>query len=120
MLHYCAWEFGEKQRLASFDKLDDATDSALIAMGVMEAPEKVQRDEPTIPDAMRETYGHFKRLRFGRSLTDTGVLLIPRQPLTFNEIHHYINTMAETLSPWQVDVIMSIDAIFNHRSAHHG
>ena len=84
-------------------------------MGVIEAAPEAQRKAPEFPDELTDAYMHHKRLRFGRAEMNDQVTLIPREPLTFAEVAHYRCVMNTVLQPWEIDVIMLIDAIFESR-----
>lgn len=82
-------------------------------MGVIDSAKEVKRESPEFPESLADIYSHYKRLRFGRHENT----LIPRESLTFTEVSAYAELMRSHIEPWAVGVIMSIDAIFNHRGA---
>ena len=84
-------------------------------MGIIEAAPEPQRQAPEFPDELTDVYTHFKRLRFGRAEMNDKVTLIPREPLTYTEIAHYAAVMQDNMQPWEIEVIMLIDAIFESR-----
>ena len=84
-------------------------------MGIISEPKKKERERPELPSEFLELFDHYKRLRFGRSIGEDVVTLIPREPLTFSEIAHYAAVMQANMQPWEIDVIMLIDAIFESR-----
>ena len=112
---YARWEFGDRQKLASFDSISDNTNAALIAMGVISEPEKKERERPELPEEFSALFDHYKRLRFGCSIGEDVVTLIPRDPLTYAEIDAYMRATSAELSPTEIDIIMSLDAIFENR-----
>lgn len=80
-------------------------------MGVVQA-EPPPRESPEMPAAMLPVYAKYKRIRFGRMIGDEAVTLIPRRPLQFAELAAYSQITGDEITPLEVDVIMSIDAIF--------
>ena len=84
-------------------------------MGIIEAAPEPKREAPDMPDELADTYMHHKRLRFGRAEMNDQVTLIPRDPLTYTEIAHYAAVTGEQIQPWEIEVIMLIDAIFESR-----
>lgn len=84
-------------------------------MGVIDAPQAVERDTPTMHDDMRPIYSHYKQLRFGRAVSDEVITLIPRQPLQYTELESYTRLVDWQPTQLEVDIIMSIDAIFEMR-----
>ena len=84
-------------------------------MGVISEPEKKERERPELPEEFLELFDHYKRLRFGRSIGEDVVTLIPREPLTYAEIDAYMRATSAELSPTEIDIIMSLDAIFENR-----
>lgn len=84
-------------------------------MGVISEPEKKERERPELPEEFSALFDHYKRLRFGRSIGEDVVTLIPRDPLTYAEIDAYTRSTGAELSPTEIDIIMSLDAIFENR-----
>ena len=84
-------------------------------MGIISEPKKKERERPELPGEFLELFDHYKRLRFGRSIGEDVVTLIPRDPLTYAEIDAYMRATSAELSPTETDIIMSLDAIFESR-----
>ena len=84
-------------------------------MGVITEPEKKERERPELPSEFSALFDHYKRLRFGRSIGEEVVTLIPREPLSYAEIDAYMRSTSAELSPTEIDIIMSLDAIFESR-----
>lgn len=111
LLDYCRWEWGDKQKLARFDEIGNQHNEALIAMGVIDEAPESKRDEPEFPEL--DLYWRYRQLKFGRNEN----VLVPRPQLGFAEIESYCRLSAWTPTPSDIDIIMSIDAIFETREA---
>ena len=84
-------------------------------MGAITEPEKKERENPEFPGEFSVLFDHYKRLRFGRSIGEDVVTLIPREPLSYAEVDAYMRSTSAELSPTEIDIIMSLDAIFESR-----
>lgn len=80
-------------------------------MGVIEKAPESKRDEPELPEL--DLYWRYRQLKFGRNEN----VLVPRPQLSFSEIESYCRLSAWNATPSDIDIIMSIDAIFETRGA---
>ncbi len=62
-----------------------------------------------MPEGFDMIFDSFKELRF----SSHNNALTPREKLTFAEIFSYKNLMLIDMSPTEINLIMSLDAIFN-------
>jgi len=111
LLDYCRWEWGDKQKLSKFDEIGDQHNEALIAMGVIDKAPESKRGEPELPEL--DLYWRYRQLKFGRNEN----VLVPRAQLSFSEIESYCRLSSWAATPTDIDIIMSIDAIFETREA---
>lgn len=109
LLDYCAWEWGDKQKLAKVDAISNQHNEALVAMGVIEKAPELEREDPELPDS--DLYWRYRRLKFGIHNNT----LYGRDRLTFGDVESYARLVGWRPNPNEVGILMDIDAIFEAR-----
>ena len=82
--------------------------AALRAMGA-----EIQEDEHELPTELRYLYDVFMGVRFSRIPTDNGFSLMARDSLSYNDIDFYSKRSGFDFELWEVDAILSLNAIFD-------
>ena len=80
---------------------------ALRAMGA-EVPE----DDNEIPVQLAYLYGLFKSIKFAKIPNDDGFSLASKGQISYNEVKIYSELTGLELEAFEVDVILSLEAIF--------
>jgi hypothetical protein len=75
-------------------------------------------DEPVnvIPEQVRYLFDLFMQLRFSRIPNDDGFGLMARGSLSFSDIHYNSQLTGLELEKYEVDALMSLNAIFDKYS----
>lgn len=84
-------------------------------MGVIQAAPERENKGPELPEDMSYLYVHYRRLKFAIHRKDEALVLMPRGPLGFVDVQAYCQTTGADLQPWEVEVIMNLDGIFEGR-----
>ena len=77
----------------------------------------VPDDEYKMPEQLRYLYELFMGLRFSRIPSDDHYSLMPRESLSFSDVHYNSQLTGLELENWELDCIMSMNAIFDKYSA---
>ena len=84
---------------------------ALKAMGA-----DIPESEDEIPEELKYLYEVFMGVRFSRIPSDNGFSLMARESIGYNEIEFYSKHSGVDLELWEIDALLSLNAIFDKAS----
>ena len=80
---------------------------ALKAMGA-----DIPESEYDIPEQLRYLFEIFKNVKFSKVPNDDGFSLVSRGSISYNEVNNYSRLSGLNFEHWEVDALLSLDAIF--------
>jgi len=84
-------------------------------MGVIQKPVEKKRDSKSLPESLRYIYDEYRRIKFAITQKEETMVLYPRAALTYSELDSYFRLSNSNFKPWEISLIMDIDAIFEGR-----
>ncbi|QHJ79785.1 MAG: hypothetical protein [Caudoviricetes sp.] len=109
------WLYIDKQRKQKFDSISAGHEAALIAMGVISPSEHKANEGPSCPSVFMSVVDKYRELKFLRRQTDEGLLLYPRDMLTWQDLDAFQRVSGQRLTMLESEIIMGIEGIFEGR-----
>lgn len=109
------WSYVDRQNRQKFDSISAGHEAALIAMGVMQAPERKQQTGPKCPAMFTAVFDKYRSLKFVQRDNGESLVLYPRDQLKWQDLVAYKNVTGDSISLLEAELIMGIDAIFEGR-----
>lgn len=106
------WLYVDNQQKQKFDSISAGHEAALISMGVISQPEHKVAEGPSCPSIFVPVVDRYRELKFLQRRTDDGLLLYPRDMLTWQDLIAYKQVTGNMISYLEAELLMGIDGIF--------
>ncbi len=88
----------------------------MFAMGLITGEEPAEEVSPVLPSDMLPAWEKYRGLKFMQRVGEDGRLVLhPRDALTWAELVAYGGVTGDKITPFESDLIMGLDAIFEGR-----
>lgn len=84
----------------------------MASIGIKVKVEQEEDEAPDFPHEFSRQYEMFRLLKFGRMVSDGSLVNVSRGPLSFAEIESFCRLYGETLTGFDVRLIMDLDTVF--------